>query len=64
MIPNLTHISQKIKIQQEKKGILKTIKINIMEDIFEELHNEFILSDDFIKYLKEIDIYSEKDLVE
>ena len=35
-----------------------------MEDIFEELHNEFILSDDFIKYLKEIDIYSEKDLVE
>ena len=37
---------------------------NIMEDIFEELHNEFILSDDFINYLKEIDIYSEKGLVE
>ena len=37
---------------------------NIMEDIFEELHNQFILSDDFIYYLKEIDIYSEKDLVE
>jgi uncharacterized protein (DUF1919 family) len=41
-----------------------TTNNNIMEDIFEELHNEFILSDDFIKYLKEIDIYSEKDLVE
>ena len=35
-----------------------------MEDIFEEQHNEFILSDDFIKYLKEIDIYSEKVLVD
>jgi uncharacterized protein (DUF1919 family) len=35
-----------------------------MEDIFEEIHNEFILSDDFIKYLKEIDIYIEKDFVE
>lgn len=35
-----------------------------MEDIFEELHNEFILSNDFINYLKEIDIYSEKSLVE
>jgi len=35
-----------------------------MEELFEELHNEFILSDDFITYLKEIDIYSEKYLVE
>jgi|TARA_R110000868_G_scaffold84_13_gene909 uncharacterized protein (DUF1919 family) len=35
-----------------------------MEDIFEEIHNEFILSDDFIKYLKEIDIYIEKDFAE
>ena len=36
----------------------------IMEEVFEEQHNEFILSDDFINYLKEIDIYSEKHLVE
>jgi uncharacterized protein (DUF1919 family) len=35
-----------------------------MEDIFEEQHNEFILSEDYIKYLKEIDIYIEKDLVD
>jgi uncharacterized protein (DUF1919 family) len=35
-----------------------------MEDIFEQIHNEFILSDDFIKYLKEIDIYSENSLVD
>ena len=35
-----------------------------MEEVFEEQHNEFILSDDFINYLKEIDIYSEKHLVE
>jgi len=35
-----------------------------MEDIFEEQHNEFILSEDYIKYLKEFDIYSEKDLVD
>lgn len=41
-----------------------TTKVNIMEDIFEEIHNEFILSDDFIKYLKEIDIYIEKDFAE
>ena len=41
-----------------------TTNNNIMEDIFEEIHNEFILSDDFIKYLKEIDIYSEKSLVD
>ena len=41
-----------------------TTNNNNMEDIFEEIHNEFILSDDFIKYLKEIDIYSEKSLVD
>ena len=41
-----------------------TTNNNIMEDIFEQIHNEFILSDDFIKYLKEIEIYSEKSLVD
>ena len=41
-----------------------TTNNNIMEEIFEQIHNEFILSDDFIKYLKEIDIYSEKSLVD
>jgi hypothetical protein len=32
-----------------------------MEDIFEELHEEFINSEDYIKYLKELDEYSKKD---
>jgi hypothetical protein len=31
-----------------------------MEDIFEQLHQEFINSEDYIKYLKELDEYSEK----
>jgi hypothetical protein len=31
-----------------------------MEDILEEIHNEFINSDDFIKYLYELSQYSEK----
>ena len=33
---------------------------NIMEDIHQQLHEEFINSDEFIKYLKELDEYSEK----
>lgn len=32
-----------------------------MEDIFQELHEEFINSEDYIKYLKELDEYSKKD---
>jgi hypothetical protein len=32
-----------------------------MEDIFEELHEEFINSEDYIKYLKELDEYSKKE---
>lgn len=31
-----------------------------MEDILQQLHDEFIDSDEFIKYLKELDEYSEK----
>jgi hypothetical protein len=31
-----------------------------MDDIFEQLHQEFIESEDYIKYLKELDSYSEK----
>jgi hypothetical protein len=31
-----------------------------MEDIYQQLHEEFINSDDFINYLKELDEYSEK----
>lgn len=31
-----------------------------MEDILEQIHNEFINSDDFIKYLYELNQYSEK----
>jgi hypothetical protein len=31
-----------------------------MEDIFEQLHQEFINSEEYIKYLKELDEYSEK----
>jgi hypothetical protein len=31
-----------------------------MEDIFEQLHQEFINSEDYIKYLKELDEYSKK----
>ena len=31
-----------------------------MEDIIQQLHDEFIDSDEFIKYLKELDEYSEK----
>jgi hypothetical protein len=31
-----------------------------MEDNFEQLHQEFINSEEFIKYLKELDEYSEK----
>ena len=32
-----------------------------MEDIFEELHQEFINSEDYIQYLKELEIYSQKE---
>ena len=32
-----------------------------MEDIFQELHDEFINGEDYIKYLKELDEYSKKD---
>ena len=32
-----------------------------MEDIFQELHEEFINSEDYNKYLKELDEYSKKD---
>lgn len=28
-----------------------------MEDIFEEIHNEFINSEDYIQYLKELELY-------
>jgi hypothetical protein len=31
-----------------------------MDDIFEQLHQEFIESEDYMKYLKELDISSEK----
>lgn len=31
-----------------------------MGDILEQIHNEFINSDDFIKYLYELNQYSEK----
>jgi hypothetical protein len=31
-----------------------------MEDIHQQLHEEFISSEEFIKYLKELDEYSEK----
>lgn len=31
-----------------------------MDDIFEQLYQEFIESEDYIKYLKELDAYSEK----
>jgi len=31
-----------------------------MEDIHQQLHEEFINSEGFIKYLKELDEYSEK----
>jgi hypothetical protein len=31
-----------------------------MEDIFEEIHNEFINSEEYLNYLKEIEIWSEK----
>lgn len=30
-----------------------------MEEIFEELHNDFINSDDFCQFLYELDLYSE-----
>jgi len=32
-----------------------------MEDIFQELHEEFINSEDYIQYLKELDEYEQKD---
>lgn len=31
-----------------------------MEDIFEEIHNEFINSEEFIVYIKELNEYEEK----
>ena len=31
-----------------------------MEDIFEIIHNEFITSEEFLNYIKEIDVWSEK----
>ena len=31
-----------------------------MEDIFEEIHNEFINSEEFITYIKELNEYEEK----
>ena len=52
-----------IKTQQKKTDILKIIKTN-MENIFEQIHEEFINSDEFGIYLKELEIYSEKYLVE
>ena len=42
------------------RKLLNYYTITNMEDIFEELHNEFITSDDFLKYIKEIEIWSEK----
>jgi hypothetical protein len=35
-----------------------------MENTFEQIHEEFINSDEFGVYLKELEIYSEKYLVE
>jgi hypothetical protein len=35
-----------------------------MENIFEQIHEEFINSDEFDIYLKELEIYSEKYLVD
>jgi hypothetical protein len=31
-----------------------------MEDIFEEIHNEFINSEEFIAYIKELNEFEEK----
>ena len=31
-----------------------------MEDIHQQIHDEFINSEDLINYLKDIDVYSEK----
>jgi len=31
-----------------------------MEDIFEEIHNEFIASEEFIVYIKELNEFEEK----
>ena len=31
-----------------------------MEDIHQQLHQEFVNSEDFLIFLKELDIYSEK----
>lgn len=32
-----------------------------MEDIFQQLHEEFINSEDYFQYLKELDEYEQKD---
>lgn len=32
-----------------------------MEDIFQQLHEEFINSEDYVQYLKELDEYEQKD---
>ena len=34
---------------------------NTMEDIFEQIHNEFINSEDYFSYLQDIYSYEEKD---
>jgi uncharacterized protein (DUF1919 family) len=47
---------------------LEEIKIKLYQKLkpsgWADVLKTFILSDDFIKYLKEIDIYSEKSLVD
>ena len=60
MIHSWIHISQKIKTHQERQDTSKIIKIKNMEDIFEEIHNEFINSEEFITYIKELNEYEEK----
>lgn len=32
-----------------------------MNDIFQEIHEEFINSEEYLQYLKELEIYSQKE---
>ncbi len=42
------------------KKLLKCYTINNMEDIFEEVHNEFINSEEYLNYIKETEAWGEK----
>ena len=41
---------------------ISSVKIKIMCDIFEEIHNEFVNSEEFEAFLKEITEYEQKTL--